>query len=110
MASEEDLASARIPGERIHAKMLLLAADKDVVWPSALMTHQMEATLRNSGQKDRERSIIFPNASYYICGTGSEMRRVNPVHRPEGDDPSPEADAHAAENGWDATKVLLRAQ
>ncbi len=109
MASEEDLAAARIPVERIQAKMLLLAADKDVVWPSAIMTHQMEATLRTKGQKDRERSIIFPNASHYICGTGSEMRRVNPVHRPEGDDPSPEADAHAAENGWDATKVFLRA-
>ena len=109
MASEEDLAAARIPVERTQAKMLFLAADKDVVWPSALMTHQMEATLRTSGQKDRERSIIFPNASHYICGTGSEMRRINPVHRPEGDDPSPEADAHAAENGWAATKLFLRA-
>ncbi len=108
-ASEEDLASARISVERIRAKMLLLAADKDVVWPSALMTHQIEATLRTSGQKDKERSIIFPNASHYICGTGSEMRRVNPVHRPEGDDPSPEADAHAAEDGWSATKVFLQA-
>ena len=110
MASEKQLAEARIPVERIKAKMLLFAAEKDVVWPSSLMTRQIEATLRVHGKKDRERSMVFPNASHYICGTGSEMRRVNPVHRPEGDDPSPEADAHATENAWEATKSFLRQQ
>ena len=109
-ASEEQLAEARIPVERIKAQMLLLAGEKDVVWPSSLMTRQIEATLRREGGKDRERSLVFPNASHYICGTGSEMRRVNPVHRPEGDDPSPEADAHATENAWEATKSFLQRQ
>ncbi len=108
MASEEELQAARIRIERSHAKMLLLAADKDVVWPSALMTRQIEATLRAHGEKDEERSIVFPNASHFICGTGSEMRRVNLVRRPEGDDPAPEADAHAAESGWEATKAFLQ--
>ena len=72
------------------------------------MTRQMETSLRAAGRKDRERSLVFTNASHYICGTGSEPRRVNLVHRPEGDDPSPEADAHATENAWEATRSFLR--
>lgn len=106
-ASEDQRAAARIPLERSRASVLLLAAEKDVVWPSASMTRQLEASLRAAGAKDRERSIVFPNASHYICGTGSEPRRLSAVHRPEGDDPAPEADAHAAANGWAATKAFL---
>ncbi len=108
MASEEELGRLAYPLNGFRQKMLLLTADKDVVWPSALMARQIEATLRSNGEKDRERSMVFPNASHYICGTGSELRRVDPVHRPEGDDPSPEADAHAAETSWEATKFFLR--
>lgn len=99
--------AARIPLEKSHARVLLLAATNDVVWPSASMALQIQAAMR-AAQKDHElQTILFQDASHYICGTGTEPRRINPVHKPEGNDPTPEADAYAAHTGWLATKSFL---
>ena len=106
-ASDEERAAARIPIEKTRAKLLLLAATNDVVWPSGAMTAAMVEHLRKAGRGDAVREMIFPDASHFICGTGSEVRRLNPVHKPEGNDPTPEADAHAAEAGWRETKKFL---
>ena len=106
-ASPEQRAAARIPIERSDARFLLLAAAKDVVWPSATMTNDIDASLRAAHKESSMKAIIFPEASHYICGTGSEPRRINPVHKPEGDDPTPEADAHAVATSWKATKAFL---
>ncbi len=107
-ASLEERAAARIPIERSGARFLLLAATKDVVWPSAAMTKDLESSLRAAHKESAATTMIFPNASHYICGTGSEARRINPVHKPEGDDPTPEADAHAAAASWNETKAFLQ--
>ena len=107
-ATAPEQAAARIPIERASADILLLAATNDVVWPSGVMTDEIEKTLSNTHTRVSVHSLIFPNASHYICGTGSEPRRINPVVKPEGNDPSPEADAHAAEMGWKATKAFLK--
>ena len=107
-ATASEQAAARIPIERANADILLLAATNDVVWPSGVMADEIERTLSNSHTKATVHSLIFQNASHYICGTGSEPRRINPVRKPEGNDPSPEADAHAAEMGWRATEAFLR--
>jgi hypothetical protein len=107
-ASPEQRAAARIPIEKSDARFLLLAATKDVVWPSASMTNSMEASLRAAQKESSAQAILFPEASHYICGTGSEPRRINPVHKPEGDDPTPEADAHAAAASWITTKAFLQ--
>ena len=107
-ATPEQRAAARIPLENSSAKILLLAATNDVVWPSGAMADEIEKTLSSLHTQATVHSIIFPNASHYICGTGSEPRRVNLVHKPEGNDPSPEADANAAAVGWEATKAFLR--
>ncbi len=107
-ASAQRQAAARIPIERARADILLLAATNDVVWPSGVMADEIEKALSSTPTQAKVHSLIFPNASHYICGTGSEPRRINPVHKPEGDDPSPEADAHAAELGWKATEAFLR--
>ena len=72
---------------RAAARFLLLAATKDVVWPSAAMTSDIEASLRAAHKESLVKAVIFPEASHYICGTGSEPRRINPVHKPESDDP-----------------------
>ncbi len=107
-ATAQQQAAARIPIERASAEILLLAATNDVVWPSGVMADEIEKALSSTLSQAKIHSLIFPNASHYICGTGSEPRRINPVHKPEGDDPSPEADAHAAAMGWKATKAFLR--
>ena len=107
-ATSQERAAARIPIEQANAKILLLAATNDVVWPSGVMANEIEKTLFNAHTQATVQSFIFENASHFICGTGSEPRRINPVHKPEGNDPSPEADAHAAEMGWKATQDFLR--
>ena len=107
-ATPEQRAAARIPLENSSAKILLLAATNDVVWPSGAMADEIEKTFSGLQTQATIRSIIFPNASHYICGTGSEPRRVNLVHKPEGNDPAPEADARAAAFGWEATKAFLQ--
>ena len=107
-ATPEQQAAARIPIETTSAKLLLLAAAKDHVWPSSRMTHDIETTFRNAGRQNQLTAIIFPDASHYICGTGSDPQRINPVHNPEGNDPSPEAVAHAAETSWQQTKAFLQ--
>ncbi len=107
-ASPGQLALARIPIENAKANILLLAATNDVVWPSGVMADDIEKALSTAHTQATVHSMIFPNASHYICGTGSEPRRINPVHKPEGNDPSPEADAHAAATGWKAIEAFLR--
>ena len=107
-ATSQEQAAARIPIEQAKANILLLAATNDVVWPSGVMTNQIENTLSAMHTQATVHSLLFENASHFICGTGSEPRRINPVHKPEGDDPSPDADAHAAAAGWTATKEFLK--
>lgn len=107
-ASLQQRAAARIPVERSDARFLLLAATKDVVWPLATMTLDIETSLRAANKESAAKAFIFPEASHYICGTGSETRRINPVRKPEGDDPTPEADAHAVATAWKETKAFLR--
>ena len=107
-ATPQNKEAARIPIENASARLLLLAATNDVVWPSGRMTDEIERTLSNAHTQATVHSFIFENASHFICGTGSEPRRINPVHKPEGDDPSPDADAHAAAAGWKATGEFLK--
>jgi dienelactone hydrolase len=99
--------AARIPLEHSNAKVLLLAATNDVVWPSASMVLQIQSFMRAAKKDQALQLILFQDASHYICGTGTEPRRINPVHKPEGNDPTPEADAYAAHIGWSATKTFL---
>ena len=105
--TSEQRAAARIPIEKSAARFLLLAATNDVVWPSGTMTQEIEKAIVGVQTKAVVRSLVFPNASHFICGTGSEPRRVDLVHKPEGDDPSPEADAHAAQTGRKETRAFL---
>ena len=50
------------------------------------------------------------DASHFICGAGDELRYINPVTNPEGNNPSPAADARAAAKGWAETKAFLARQ
>ncbi len=107
-ASGDQRSAARIPVGKTNARILLLAGSKDVVWPSGPMTAEIETSLHSARKDSLVGALVFFDASHYICGTGSEPRRTNPVHKPEGDDPTPEGDAHAAAVGWNETKLFLQ--
>ena len=108
--SAKDRAAARIPIENSDARILLLGTTRDHVWPSAEMTREQEASLRAAHKSDQLTALIFNGASHFICGTGQETRHITPVTNPEGNNPSPEATAHAAAQAWAATKRFLTHQ
>ena len=97
-ATEAERAAARIPIENSKAKILLLGATKDHFWPSGDMVARMKAT----------RAVVYPDASHFICGTGAELQRIDPVKNPEGGDPSPDATAHAVAAAWAETRKFLK--
>jgi dienelactone hydrolase len=107
-ASEPERAAARIPAERSEAKFLIFGSERDQVWPSAMMVRQIAASFDAAGKSGNLESHVFPQASHFICGVGAEAVRINPVKKPEGNDPLPEADAHASHAAWEATTSFLR--
>lgn len=107
-ASLDTRAAARIPIEKSDARFLLLGSTRDNVWPSAEMTREIEATMRAANKGDRVETLVFDDAAHFICGTGQEPQRISPVVNPEGNNPTPEATARAAEQAWRATKRFLQ--
>src|SRR5262249_26105037 len=103
----KDRAAARIPIENSNARILLLGATRDHVWPSAEMTRELERALLAANKTDHVTALVFEGASHFICGTGEEMQRITPIVNPEGNNPSPEATARAAAQAWAATKRFL---
>ena len=106
-ASVKNRAVARIPIENSNARILLLGATRDHVWPSAEMTRELEKTLVAANKADRLTALVFEGASHFICGTGEETQRIAPIVNPEGNNPSPEATARATAQAWAATKSFL---
>lgn len=107
-ATPENRLAARIPIEKAAAQILLFGATKDHVWPSADMIGEISRSLKAAGKGNQLASFVYPNASHFICGLGSEAVRINPVRNPEGNDPSPEADAKASAATWAETKRFLQ--
>ena len=105
--SNADRQAARIPLENTGARILLLGATRDHVWPSGDMTRDIAATLRAAGKGEQLTARVFEDASHFICGTGEELQRITPVVNPEGGNPSPEATARAAAQAWAETKRFL---
>jgi dienelactone hydrolase len=106
-SSQERVEAARIPIEKTKAKLLLLGASKDQVWPSGRMVRQIEDELRRVDRGDQVKTFVFEGASHFICGGGGEVTRINPIVKPEGDRPSPEASARAAARAWAETERFL---
>lgn len=105
--SQDRVEAARIPVEKTNAKLLLLGASRDQVWPSGRMARQIQDELRRAGRGDQVTTFVFEGASHFICGGGGDATRVNPIVKPEGNSPSPEASAHAAVRAWVETKRFL---
>ncbi len=106
-APKADRAAARIPLEKTNAKVLLLGATRDHVWPSGEMTLELETNLRAANKGSQLKAIVFEGASHFICGTGEELQRISPVKNPEGNHPSPAGTARAAGRAWAETKLFL---
>lgn len=62
---------ARIPIEDTNARLLLLASDRDEIWPSGEMTRNLAERLMAAGKGDLLTVRIFPTAGHSISGTGT---------------------------------------
>ncbi len=109
-ATEQQRAAARIPVEKSNARILLLGATRDHVWPSGQMIPEIEKAMRAAGKADQLKAFVFPDASHFICGTGAELQRIQLVLNPEGHNPSPDATARAGAKAWAETKAFLAVQ
>lgn len=107
-ASADLRQASRIPIEKSTARILLLGATRDTVWPSGSMTRDIEQTMKKAGKSTQLETLVFENASHFICGTGPEIRKINPHLNPEGDHPLPEADGRASGEGWRRTREFLK--
>jgi len=107
VAPKDRAEAARIPIEKTHARLLLLGAERDQIWPSAPMTRQIQETMRRAGRAKQVTAFVFDESDHLICGTGSSPTRINPVIKPEGNSPTPEASARAAAKAWAETKKFL---
>ena len=106
--SESTLEAARIPVEKIRATLLLLGAGNDEVWPSGDMVRRIEDELRRAGHSNQVSALVFEGASHVsVFGVGDEMTRINPIIKPEGGSPTPDACARAAAKAWAETKRFL---
>jgi dienelactone hydrolase len=74
-------ARVRIPVERIEAKVLLIGAGADEVWPSLDMAKAIEARMQQAGRGSAVRTLLYPGSGHGSCGTGTTLQRIDP----EGD-------------------------
>ena len=107
-ASKSTLEAARIPVEKIKGRLLLLGAGNDEIWPSGAMTRWIEDDIRRVGHGNQVTAFVIDGASHSSAyGVGDEMTRINPIMKPEGDSPTPDARARAAAKAWAETKRFL---
>lgn len=88
--------AARIPIERFHGTLLLIAGGRDQVWPSAEMAKNILAVRKRAHEKTR--IIAVPLANHFLGGPGTTP--VAPLVTPGSD---AVAIAHARADGWAAT-------
>lgn len=100
--------AARIPIEHTKAKLLLLGASRDELWPSGDMTRRIEKTMKEAGLGGQVSALVFEGSGhFFFAGTGDQPTRINPGIKPEGDKPLPEATARASAQAWQETKWFL---
>jgi dienelactone hydrolase len=100
--------SARIPVEKISCPILLLAGEKDEIWPSASMSRSILRTMRQAGKADLVTLRVFGEGSHQISGTGSwppALYAANPLGPRDAD---PLGVAEATVDAWEVTKRFLR--
>lgn len=88
--------AARIPIERFHGTLLLIAGGRDQVWPSAEMAANIAAVRKRANKETR--IIAIPLANHFLGGPGTTP--VAPLVTPGSD---AVAIAHARADGWTAT-------
>ena len=88
--------AARIPIERFHGTLLLVAGGRDQVWPSAEMAANIAAARKRAHKGTR--LIAAPLANHFLGGPGTTP--VAPLTTPGSD---PAAIAHTRIDGWAAT-------
>ncbi len=65
-----EIVRASIPVEHSQAAILLLAAERDEVWPSADMTRRLQTRLKRLPYSPPVEAVIYPDAGHELTGTG----------------------------------------
>lgn len=104
----DSVALARIPVEKIKAKLLLLAGDRDEVWASGTMTRNLLERRVKDGRSAQTEAKIYPKAGHQIAGPGAF-----PVwlYGEQSDDPNAKdiiAEGEAAADAWQRTVRFLK--
>jgi dienelactone hydrolase/protocatechuate 3,4-dioxygenase beta subunit len=99
--------AARIPVEKIDARILLLASDRDEVWASGAMARNIVERMIAAGNGDRVEVKIYPKAGHQIAGTGTFPVRLYGEQSPEPDARDILAEGDAAADSWRRTMQFL---
>jgi dienelactone hydrolase len=108
-ADDATMRAARIPVESISARVLLIAGDKDEVWPSGLMARRIVEARARAGLLKRTQAEIFPGGNHQICGPGDSPTQPltsEPIAPGAAD---PIAVGEAGETAWRKTTEFLAA-
>jgi dienelactone hydrolase len=103
----EDVPAARIEVEKIKAKVLLIAADRDEVWASGDMTRNIVEQFAAAGKSDNVRAVIYPLAGHMITGTGTFPIYLYGVQSTDPMSKNLAAEGEATADAWRRTLQAL---
>ncbi len=104
----EQVPAARIRVERIEAKLLLLAGDRDEVWASGDMSRSIVERMVAAGKSERVRAKIYPRAGHQISGVGTFPVFLYGVQSEDPDRKDVLAEGAAGADAWRRTVAFLR--
>jgi dienelactone hydrolase len=98
----------RIPIEQSHAKLLLLAGDKDEVWASGEMSRNVVEQMILAGKGAQVTVKIYPDAGHQLSGTGTFPIWLYGKQEPHEFNKNILSEGYAAADAWRRTVAFLR--
>lgn len=107
VAGEETERRARIPVEDLQAPILLLAGERDEVWPSGEMARSVARQMTRAGKGSLVTLRVFPQANHQISGAGGWPQALYAPDPLGPNDADPLAVAEATVDAWRITREFL---
>ncbi len=105
---DDRVAAARIPIEKIKARVLLLGSDRDEVWASGEMSRNLAERVAVNNKSGQVEVKIYPKAGHQIAGTGTFPIRLYGEQLLDADAKDIVAEGVAAADAWRRTVRFLR--
>lgn len=107
VAGKTSVRAARIPVEQISCPVLLLAGEKDEVWPSAPMSRAVARTMIQAGKGHLVTLRVYPGGNHQISGPGAWAPALYAPIPLGPKDADPLDVAEATLDAWGETKRFL---